>query len=390
MEGVTNPVPLPRVGSPSPSILVELRRACGSFAVELKSALPPRLNVDSTSHLMELPTKVLIGDGVLSRLGEFVHESAGRKRVVVAAGSSVQSKVRGTVDSALRGKAFWVDVSAPDLPNVRRVMKAAKEANCIVGVGGGKSVDVGKLAAFRMSLPFYSVPTSASHDGISSPFASIKGLDRPYSLKAKPPLGILADVEVICSAPKRLLASGCGDLVSKLTAVRDWQLAHRETGEYYGSYAANLALMSANLVIQGSRKLGRFGKEGVRDLVEALISTGVAAGIAGSSRPCSGAEHLFSHYLDLVAPGRGLHGEKCGLGTIMMAKLQNGDWKAVRSALKNVHAPVTAKELGIEEGMVVEALMRASSIRPERYTILSKFRLDKQKSLSLASSTGVI
>ena len=35
----------------------------------------------------------------------------------------------------------------------------------------------------------------------------------------------------------------------------------------------------------------------VRVVVEALISAGVASCIAGSSRPCSGAEHLFSHAL---------------------------------------------------------------------------------------------
>lgn len=346
--------------------------------------------MDSASHLMELPTKVLIGDGVLSSLGEFIHESAGNKKVVVASGSNVQSKVKSVVDSSLRGRGFWVEVTSADFANVEKVMEAASGSGCIVGVGGGKSVDVGKLAAFRTALPFYSVPTSASHDGISSPFVSLKGLDRPYSLKAKPPVGILADVGVVSSAPRRLLAAGCGDLVSKLTAVHDWQLAHRVTGEYYGSYAANLALMSANVVIQGSRKLGKFGKENVRDLVEALISAGVAAGIAGSSRPCSGAEHLFSHYLDLVSPGKGLHGEKCGIGTIMIAKLQRGDWKLVKSALKNVHAPITAAEVGIEEGIVVEALMRASSIRPERYTILSKFRLDRKKAFALARSTGVI
>ncbi len=346
--------------------------------------------MDSASHLMELPTKVLIGDGVLSKLGEFIRESAGDSTVVVAAGSSVRSKVRAVVDGSVGKKATWVEVTGADLDNVDRVMRAAKDSRCIVGVGGGKSVDVGKLAAFKKALPFYSVPTSASHDGISSPFASIKGLDRPYSFKAKPPVGILADVGVIASAPRRLLAAGCGDLVSKFTAVRDWQLAHRTTGEYYGSYAANLALMSANVVIEGSRKLGRFGKGDVRDLVEALISTGVAAGIAGSSRPCSGAEHLFSHYLDLVAPGKGLHGEKCGIGTIMMSKLQRSDWRLVRSALKNVHAPVAAADLEIDDGMVVEALVRASSIRPERFTILSKTKLDRKSARSLAQTTQVI
>ena len=339
---------------------------------------------------MELPTKVLIGQGVLSKLGEFIEETSTRKKVVVAAGSNVTAKVRGAVDSALERPPVWVEVNAADLKNVENVIGSAVGSACIVGVGGGKSVDVGKLAAFRSKLPFYSVPTSASHDGISSPFASLKGLDRPYSVMAKPPVGILADIDVISSAPRRLLASGCGDLVSKLTAVKDWQLAHKKTGEYYGSYSASLALMSANVVLDGAKKLGGFGKGAVRDIVEALISTGVAAGIAGSSRPCSGSEHLFSHYLDIIAPESGLHGEKCGVGTIMMAKLQGADWKRVRSALKQVGAPISGSDLGADDSQVVESLVRASSIRPERYTILSSKKLDKKSALALAKSTGVV
>ncbi|HMD79270.1 MAG TPA: NAD(P)-dependent glycerol-1-phosphate dehydrogenase [Nitrososphaerales archaeon] len=343
-----------------------------------------------TFHLMELPTKVLIGDGVLSKLGEFVEESAGPRKIVIASGSNVQSKVKEAVDSAIGPKGVWVEVAAADMENVDRVMRRSSGASCIIGVGGGKSVDVGKLAAFKRHLPFYSVPTSASHDGIASPFASLKGLDRPYSIMAKPPVGILADIEVIASAPRRLLASGCGDLVSKLTAVKDWQLAHKVTGEYYGSYSASLALMSAHVVLDGSKRIGKFGRESVRDLVEALISTGVAAGIAGSSRPCSGSEHLFSHYLDLMAPDKGLHGEKCGIGTIMMAKLHRLDWREVRAALRNVGAPVTAGEIGVDDSEVTESLVKASSIRPDRYTILSKLKLDKKGSMDLARTTGVI
>ena len=345
--------------------------------------------MDRNFHLMELPTKVLIGEGVISKLGEFI-EVPPRKKVVVAAGANVQSRVREEVDAALHGRGRWVEVEAADTENVERVESVSTKAACIIGVGGGKSVDVGKLAAFRLKLPFYSVPTSASHDGISSPFASLKGLDRPYSLMAKPPVGILADIGVIASAPRRLLAAGCGDLVSKLTAVKDWQLAHKVNGEYYGSYAANLALMSADVVIGGSKGLGRFTKDGVRDLVEALISTGVAAGIAGSSRPCSGSEHLFSHYLDMLAPTQGLHGEKCGVGTIMMAKLHGVEWRKVRSALSDVGAPTTAPELGVDRDQVVEALVKASSIRPDRYTILSKAKLTKSAARELASQTGVI
>jgi len=356
----------------------------------LKSQQGAAPNVDPGYHLMELPTKVLIGEGVIVKLGEFLKDSAGDRKVVVAAGPNVAVKIRRAIESSLPRQPVWVEVAAADTENGERVMAQAPGSGCIVGVGGGKSVDVGKLAAFRLHLPFYSVPTSASHDGISSPFASLKGLDRPYSLMAKPPVGILADLDIIASAPKRLLASGCGDLISKLTAVKDWQLAHRVTGEYYGSYSANLALMSAELVLKRSRMLGGFGKESVRELVEALISTGVAAGIAGSSRPCSGSEHLFSHYLDMLAPDSGLHGEKCGIGTIMMAKLHGMDWRRVRSSLRNVGAPVEAAQIGVDESQVVESLVKASSIRPDRYTILSRRKLTVRSALTLARSTGVV
>jgi glycerol-1-phosphate dehydrogenase [NAD(P)+] len=356
----------------------------------LKSCQSPSRTVDSASHLMELPTKVLIGEGVLSKLGEFVEEAARGGKVVISSGTNVAAKVSSQIDSSLPTKATWVEVDSADVKNVERVERTSAGASCIVGVGGGKSVDVGKLAAFRLHLPFYSVPTSASHDGISSPFASLKGLDRPYSVMAKPPVGILADILVISSAPKRLLASGCGDLVSKLTAVKDWQLGHRVNGEYYGGYSASLALMSAEVVLGRSRAIGRFDRQSVRDLVEALISTGVAAGIAGSSRPCSGSEHLFSHYLDRLAPDSGLHGEKCGIGTIMMAKLHRADWRRVRRALKNVGAPVEASQIGVEDSKVVESLMMASSIRPDRFTILSKVKLGRRGASDLAKSTGVI
>jgi glycerol-1-phosphate dehydrogenase [NAD(P)+] len=298
--------------------------------------------------------------------------------------------VREKVARSVKNEISWVDVESADMRNVKLVMTAARGASCIVGLGGGKSIDVGKLAAHRSGLQFFSVPTSASSDGMSSPFASIHGTRRHYSFTARPPIGILADVEVISKAPKRLLAAGCGELISKLTAVRDWRLAHQVTGEYYGGYAANLALMSAKVVLDSSKRIGSYDKDAVRDIVEALISAGVAGGIAGSSRPCSGAEHLFSHYLDAVAPGLGLHGEKCGLATIMVAKLHRFEWEKVRAALRDVHAPIRASQLGLTDEQVVEALVNAPTVRPDRFTILSRAKLTADSARELARSTGVI
>jgi glycerol-1-phosphate dehydrogenase [NAD(P)+] len=187
-----------------------------------------------------------------------------------------------------------------------------------------------------------------------------------------------------------LIAAGCGDVVAKYTAVRDWKLAHRIKNEYYGDYAAELALMSARLVIRNANSIRAISNSGVHTLVEALISCGVAMSIAGTSRPCSGAEHLFSHALTMIAPKPALHGEQCGVGTIMCAYLHGANWELIRDVLHRIGAPTTAKELGVESGNVVEALTRAHSIRPERYTILGESGLTKAAAEKVASITGVI
>jgi glycerol-1-phosphate dehydrogenase [NAD(P)+] len=262
----------------------------------------------------------------------------------------------------------------------------------IIGLGGGRSVDVAKMTAFQLNKPFLSVPTSASHDGISSPFVSIRGTDKPHSVKANTPIGVIADTHLLAEAPQRLLASGCGDLVAKITAVKDWELARDEKDEYFGSYAANLAYMSAKIILNESQKLQQKNEFGVRTIVEALISAGVAACIAGSSRPCSGAEHLFSHALEYVVghDNCGLHGERVGLGTIMMAKLHGIDWEIIVDTLKNVGAPTKAKQIKLNEDQVVRSLLAAQSLRPDRFTILSKVKLNRQSALGLAKSVYVL
>ena len=206
---------------------------------------------------------------------------------------------------------------------------------------------------------------------------------------ATAPLGVFVDVNVIKGAPRKLLASGCGDLMAKLTAVKDWELGRDKKGEYYGRYSADLALMSAKILIENSPS---FSKKGIdaRIIVEALISAGVASCIAGSSRPCSGAEHLFSHAVDHLEFGVGLHGEKVGIGAIMIAKLQGQDWKKIVRTLKNVGAPTTAKEIGLKPKVLAKALTIAQSLRPERYTILSEKKITESSALKLAKLTKVI
>jgi len=203
-------------------------------------------------------------------------------------------------------------------------------------------------------------------------------------------MAIIADIDIISQAPWRFVISGCGDVISKFTAVKDWKLAYLEKGEYYGGYAASLALMSAKLVTANADLVAQKDNEGLRVLLEALISCGVSMSIAGSSRPCSGSEHLFSHALDLINSKHAMHGEQCGVGSILTAFLHGSNWQQIKSTLKQIGAPTTAAELGVKDMDVVKALQTSTQIRPERYTILHKLNLNFDACETVARATGII
>ena len=345
------------------------------------------------SHTMELPRLIVVGEKNIGKIGNFLKSLNDAKKVSLISGSNVKKIVQKKIDESLASsniKKSWYLSKINDAKSIKEIEKNVRKnkTNLLIGVGGGRSVDIAKMIAFNLGKPFVSIPTSASHDGIASPFVSVKG-EKPHSMVATAPLGVFVDVDVIKRAPKNLLASGCGDLIAKITAVRDWQLGNSKTGEYYGRYSAHLALMSAKILIENSSRFAKKGPD-VREIVEALISAGVASCIAGSSRPCSGAEHLFSHAVDKLEPGVGLHGEKCGIGAIMIAKLQGQDWKNIVKTLKAVGAPTTAKEIGLKSNILAKALTIAQSLRPERYTILSQVNMTENKAIALAKSTKVI
>ncbi|KON31892.1 glycerol-1-phosphate dehydrogenase [miscellaneous Crenarchaeota group-1 archaeon SG8-32-3] len=344
---------------------------------------------------MQLPREVIVGKGALTRVTEVAKRLGLSGSALIVAGPKSCEIAGKQVSDLLQQKGLNVDtllVKTVTIKDILMVEERIKEGKpkVLIGVGGGTKIDAAKLSASRQGIPFISIPTALSHDGIASPLASVKGLDKPYSIMAQAPLAIIADTDVIAHAPWRSVISGCGDAISKFTAVKDWRLAKAEKNEYYGEYAASLALMSAKLVIENAELIQPGNDEGLRVLLEALISCGVAMSIAGSSRPCSGSEHLFSHALDMVSCPHAMHGEQCGVGSVLSAYLHKAKWKRIRDSLKQIGAPTTAAELGVKDENLVKALEMAATIRPERYTILHKLKLNRQACEKAAKITGVI
>jgi glycerol-1-phosphate dehydrogenase [NAD(P)+] len=341
---------------------------------------------------MELPRRVVVGSRALLELAEVCADLKLEGRVLIATGPNTRNLAGRSISDILKefDPEFFIS-QASRLEEVDRAVKVAQDigAGFIVGAGGGRSIDIAKLASLKLDIPFLSVPTAASHDGICSSQASLTVNGEAASIPARAPLAIVADTSIISQAPPRLLSAGCGDIISNYTAILDWQLAYRLRSEEYSEYAAALSGMTARLIVELAPTIRPGLEESARAVVKALISSGVAMSIAGSSRPASGSEHKFAHAMNRIAPGRGLHGELCGLGTIIMMYLHGGDWQMIQEALSQVGAPTSADQLGLEPGTVIEALTTAHMIRPERYTILDT-GLTAEAARRAAKATGII
>lgn len=347
----------------------------------------------SKQKLMEFPRDVVVGHGVIDDIEELC-ERVNLEGTCLVVHDEMTKKIAGERVMGFLKKhydAHELVVEKATMSEVRRTTRLAKKIDCdfIIAVGGGSIIDIAKLSSYRYSVPFISVPTAASHDGIASPRASIKENGTASSKEARSPLAILADTEIISKAPYRMLASGCADVMSNLTAILDWELSARLKGEYYSSFAAALAKTSAESLMESASFIKPGIEEAVWIAVKGMIVSGVAMSVANSSRPASGAEHMFSHALDKIAPGKALHGEQCGVGSIMMMYLHGGDWESIRDTLKEIGAPTTAKDLGVTKTDIVNALRQAHKVRPNRYSILGTDGIPKEAAEKLVKLTGV-
>jgi glycerol-1-phosphate dehydrogenase [NAD(P)+] len=205
-----------------------------------------------------------------------------------------------------------------------------------IAVGAGSINDLTKRAAHEGGLPYIAVATAASMDGYAASGAALihNGVKRTFDCNA--PVAVIADLNVLCSAPTAMTASGYGDLIGKVTAGADWILADALGVEpIVPDVWAMVQGPLPTMIADPARFLAR-EPTSIEQLFFGLIMTGLAIQISGSTRCASGSEHQFSHLWEM----RGLehdgelvsHGFKVGFGSIFSAALYERllahDWTA--------------------------------------------------------------
>ncbi len=268
--------------------------------MDLNKLLKPNKCVCGQTHNCEIDN-IYVYAGAISRLKTLTR---GYNNILVVLDDNTYKFAGDKCNLALKNRKVRYKIftsKTPLIPNEHAVYSVESElrsADLIIGVGSGVIQDLCKYVSNRANIPYFIIPTAPSMDGYASSTAIMTFNGVKTSIKARPPKAIIADVNLLKNAPLKMIQSGYGDILGKISALNDWKLAAYVTGEYFCEKIYKLTEKSLRNVLKLTKKLRNKNPKAVKTLMEALLVTGVSMSYLGNSRSASGSEHLLSHYFE--------------------------------------------------------------------------------------------
>ncbi|MGQ0675282.1 MAG: iron-containing alcohol dehydrogenase [Rhodospirillales bacterium] len=291
----------------------------------------------ATGRPAALPFRaVAIAPSLDGREAELVGALGLGRRLAVVSDPATRAALGARVERALGSVAEVDAIVLPDRPHadeatVGRIRAAAGRADALVAVGSGTINDLCKYAAHLDGKPYAVFATAPSMNGYTSLSAAITAHGHKKSLPARGAAGVFIDLEVFAAAPRHLIHGGLGDSLCRATAQVDWLLSHRLRGTAYSETPFLLLAGDEPELFARAGELVRGDIGAMASLAHVLVLSGFGMCLAGSSAPASQAEHLISHYMDMLHEGAArctlgrdaLHGEQVGVATLTVARLQD-------------------------------------------------------------------
>ena len=286
-----------------------------------------------SSYGAAVPThQVHIAQGALAATGDFMAQALPAGRWHLIADARTWPLVGSQLIDQLRAKQrpytchiFQEDHLRPEIKTAERLSEQLEGSSAAVAIGAGTINDLVKMASYQAGIPYACIPTAPSMNGYTSAISALLEEGVKTTRPCAPPIGILADIDLLTSAPYRMIAAGFGDLVSKPVSQADWLLSHHLLDTPYSPEAAHLIDQSAHLLEGVAERLPSRNPDAVGKLMGSLVLSGLSMAVAGTSAPSSGGEHLISHYLDMTHYAWGwpadLHGCQVGVATLTTAAL---------------------------------------------------------------------
>lgn len=304
-------------------------------AMELFEALGPAIASELAERRHLLPARLLIVDDAPRALAGALRDVVAGRRAAVLCDQRTRAIAGEACAAALREAGFSAHRQVipdryghpPVCDDVTKdsLLASLPEVDVVVGAGSGVLSDLAKWAALERGAEGAVLATAASMNGyaaanVAPAIAGVKTL-----VHARAHRVIAADPDVLAGAPFELTSAGLGDVIAKTVSSADWKLNDILFGEDYRAPIAGIFDHIQDRFLGVPEKIAARDRDAIVALFEALVFSGCAMTLQGSSLPASGGEHLISHTLDMRADADGgahdLHGRQVGVGTIFAAAL---------------------------------------------------------------------
>lgn len=303
----------------------------------LDALLDLKLADCSCGRVHRVPTRdVLLYPNAIDQLPELVERYLGDGPVVCAVDANTWSaageKAANLLNkSNIHSTIHFFDQAAAkvhaDQETVEELVDVIRDQNCsgVLAVGSGTINDICKSASTVTKKPLVTVATAASMNGYTSAISALTVHGLKITESCSPPAAIIADPNILATAPAKMNAAGFGDLLSKNASTADWLMSHHLLGEYYCDLPSAVVEEAIQRCIGKADAIHRNHPDGLAALIEALLRSEISMVLAGSSSPASGGEHLISHLWDMTAHwsnrSPALHGEQTGVTTLISLAL---------------------------------------------------------------------
>jgi glycerol dehydrogenase len=320
------------------------------------------------------PPRYVQGAGALDLLPEVTAEHGGVPMVVVD--PYVDELLGGRLRSLLPNaviRAFEGDVTAANADALAAEAHSADRGDggtrsgsggarsgvgVVVGVGGGKALDLAKATALRVNRPVITVPTAASNDSPAS--AAIAMYDDRHVMVGvdrlpRNPATVLVDTALIVQAPVALLRAGIGDAISKAFEAR---ACLEGTGSNaFGTRPLLIGLRTAQACYDTIRRHAAPGlaaaergeiTDDVEYLVEAVI---LMSGLGFENGGLSLAHSLTRGLMPARGASSAPHGHHVAWGLLVQLAVEGRDdeRKDIADFLDSLGLPTTLAALGLPD-----------------------------------------
>lgn len=245
-----------------------------------------------------------------------------------------------------------------------RVRELGKQPpDVVVGIGGGKTIDVAKAVGTRLKVPFIVVPTIAATDAPTSSLSVIYHEDGSHAgefFYDHSPAVLVVDSRIIAEAPVRFLVSGMGDALATLIEAESTRKSGVANLVYHmaGGFKQTLAGQAiAKACYDSLMKYGVLAKEAcsrhvVTEALEHIIETNILlSGLGFENNATSGAHSINDGLTAMENNSKTMHGEKVAFGCVvqLIAECADRDYlDEVLGFCVDVGLPVCLEDLFVK------------------------------------------